>query len=86
MEEKLDQELKNRTKMSDERNAAVAMQEAHKGKAFWSDELEDEYLDNMLRNEGKIQGMLAMLAIMRTTSSKVELKRARIRIEYANKD
>lgn len=82
MELKLDQTMKARQELMDQRNQAVEAEEANPGKAFWSDELEDEYLDNMLKNEGKIQGMLQMLAIMRSTNMKTELTRAKARKQY----
>lgn len=82
MELKLDETLNARQELMDTRNRAVEAEEEQKGKAFWSDELEDEYLDNMLKNEGKVQGMLIMLGIMRSTSAKTELERARARIRY----
>ena len=47
-----------------------------------SDQDADDHLDWMLRNEGKVQGMLIMLGIMRSTSMKVELQRSRDRIKY----
>lgn len=46
-----------------------------------SDEEQDEYLDWMLKNEGEIRGMLKQVALWRSTSVKVELDRAKIRIE-----
>lgn len=49
-----------------------------------SDEEEDEHYDKMLESEGYIKGCLRMLAIMRSTTPKVELQRARIRIQYGN--
>jgi hypothetical protein len=82
MEVKLDDTLKTREVMIKTRDAAVEAEEAHPGKAFWSDELEDKYLDDMLRNEGKVQGMLVMLGIMRSTNMKTELTRAKARIKY----
>ena len=36
----------------------------------------------LAKSEGRIQGMLAQLAIMRSTSSKVELTRAKVRIKH----
>jgi hypothetical protein len=38
----------------------------------------------LARSEGKVQGMLVQLAIMRTTTSKVELTRARARIRHGS--
>ena len=46
------------------------------------DKAADEHLDWMLRNEGKVQGMLIMLGIMRSTTMKTELERSRNRIKY----
>jgi len=37
----------------------------------------------LARSEGKVQGMLAQLAIMRSTSSRTELTRAKARIKHA---
>lgn len=82
MEMKLDDTLRARNEMIETRDSALEAEEKQPGKAFWSDELEDEYLDNMLRNEGKIQGMLSMLSIMRSTNMKVELTRAKMRIKH----
>ena len=82
MELKLDETLKLRTSMMNDRDSALQAEEDNPGKAFWSDELEDNYLDDMLKNEGKIQGMLIMLGIMRSTNSKTELQRAKARIKY----
>lgn len=82
MEMKLDQTLTARTEMMMQRDASVEADNKPDGKAYWSDELEDEYLDNMLKNEGKVQGMLAMLAIMRSTEMKTELARAKVRIAH----
>jgi hypothetical protein len=85
MEMKLDQTVKARQELIDTRNAAVDAEEKQPGKAFWSDELEDEYLDNMLKNEGKVQGMLIMLGIMRSTGMKTELTRSKARISHGVK-
>lgn len=82
MEDSVDAEIVEREKKTAERDAAVAMQEKFPKKAFWSDDLEDEYYDWMLKNEGKILGMLKMLAIMRSTSMKTEQNRAKARIKY----
>lgn len=46
------------------------------------DEEANAHLDWMLRNEGKIQGMLIMLGIMRSTNMKTELQRCKDRIKY----
>ena len=46
------------------------------------DEEENEYIDWMLQSEGFVKGCLRMLAIMRSTTPKKELERARIRIQY----
>ncbi|AZS06625.1 hypothetical protein SEA_JACOREN57_61 [Mycobacterium phage JacoRen57] len=80
MELALDDEMQARQGMIEERNKAKQAEQDNPGKAFWSDELEDKYLDNMLRNEGKVQGMLKMLAIMRSTNMKTELNRSKARI------
>ena len=48
-----------------------------------SDAEEDAHLDWMCESEGFIKGCLKMLAIMRSTTPKKELERARIRIQYA---
>lgn len=37
----------------------------------------------LAKNEGKVQGMLQMLGIMRSTGMKVELTRAKARIAHA---
>lgn len=37
-------------------------------------------------NRGKIQGMLEMIAIMRSTDKKTELERSKIRRQYDGKD
>ena len=47
-----------------------------------SDQDADDHLDWMLRNEGKVQGMLIMIGIMRSTNMKIELQRSRDRIKY----
>ena len=39
----------------------------------------DEKYDECLKSEGKINGMLEMLAIMRSTTKRTELKRSKIR-------
>lgn len=49
------------------------------------DKAADDHLDWMLRNEGKVQGMLIMIGIMRSTSMKVELQRSRDRIKFHGK-
>lgn len=51
-----------------------------------SDAEEDEYYDWMMQSEGMIKGGLKMLAIMRSTTPKVELDRARIRIQEGDFD
>lgn len=45
------------------------------------DEEDSDYIDWMLKNEGQIQGMLKMIAIMRSTSMKDELERSKVRLE-----
>ena len=82
MELKLDETMKARTAMIQDRDSKVSAEEKNPGKAFWSEELEDEYLDAMLRNEGKVQGMLIMLGIMRSTNMKTELTRSKARINH----
>lgn len=47
-----------------------------------SDAEEDAHLDWMCESEGFIKGCLKMLSIMRSTTPKKELERARIRIQY----
>lgn len=42
----------------------------------------DELWEEVVENRGEIRGMLKMLAIMRSTSSKIELQRARNRIKH----
>jgi hypothetical protein len=74
--------MKQRQALIQDRNSKVSAEQAQSGKAFWSEDLENEYLDNMLRNEGKVQGMLSMLGIMRSTSMKVELQRSKARIAH----
>lgn len=56
-----------------------------KEEATVSDSEHDAHLDWMLKSEGKIQGMLTMLAIMRSTSQKVELTRSKARMKYNGK-
>ncbi len=68
-----------------DRDRKVELDEADNGQAHWSDTLEDEYYDAMLKNEGKIQGMLLMLSIMRSTNMKTELTRAKARINHGVK-
>ena len=46
-------------------------------------EAHQEAYDNLMKNEGEIHGMLRMLAIMRSTTNKTELRRARIRLQQA---
>jgi hypothetical protein len=46
-----------------------------------TDEQNDEYYDWCKENEGVIKGELRMLAIMRSTSAKTELDRARARLQ-----
>lgn len=43
---------------------------------------EDEHLDWMCESEGFVKGCLKMLSIMRSTTPRKELERARIRIQY----
>lgn len=45
----------------------------------------DKAWENVVENAGKIRGMLEMLAIMRSTSPKIELRRARERIKHGVK-
>lgn len=47
-----------------------------------SDSEHDAHLDWMLKSEGKIQGMLVMIAIMRSTTPKVELQRSKDRRKF----
>lgn len=73
-------------KMGDELDKALEergkkMQE-HAGEEELSDDEENDYLDWMLQSEGFVKGCLRMLAIMRSTTPKKELERARIRIQY----
>ncbi len=49
-------------------------------------EMTDEEYDWALQSEGMIKGGLKMLAIMRSTTPKVELDRARIRIQGGDFD
>ena len=53
------------------------------GETELSDAEEDAHLDWMCESEGFIKGCLKMLSIMRSTTPKKELERARIRIQYA---
>jgi hypothetical protein len=46
------------------------------------DPSEETLMGDMLKNEGKVQGMLKMVGIMRSTSMKMELARARARLQY----
>lgn len=46
----------------------------------------DQSYDDLLKNEGKVQGMLQMLGIMRSTGMKVELTRAKARMAHAQHD
>lgn len=46
---------------------------------------EDAAWEAVCENAGKIRGMLEMLAIMRSTSPKIELQRARARIKHGAK-
>lgn len=85
MELKLDETLQARQTMIEDRQSKVDLDEQPNGQAHWSDELENEYLDNMLKNEGKVQGMLAMISIMRSTTMKTELTRAKARIKHGVK-
>jgi hypothetical protein len=85
MELKLDNTMKARTQTIAERDRNVALDEADNGQAHWSDELENDHIDNLLRSEGEIKGMLAMLAIMRSTTMKTELQRSKLRIQYGVK-
>ena|SRR6478735_2580963 len=82
MEEKLDETMQARQTLLKERDSKVQADESSNGQAHWSDDLEDEYLDSMLKNEGKIQGMLVMLGIMRSTNMKVELARSKARMKF----
>ena len=85
MELKLDETMQLRQDMIAERDKAVELDEQDNGQAHWSDELEVKYLDDMLRNEGKVQGMLSMLGIMRSTNMKIELNRSKARINHGVK-
>ena len=71
MEEKLDQTLIERANLTRSYDVAT------------DDETKDDLIDSLLNNEGRIQGMLLMLAIMRSTTNKTELQRARARIKHA---
>lgn len=84
MEIKLDETLKARAEK------AALWNEGEQGRRHTEtveefDDRSNKYIDWMINNEGKIQGMLVMLGIMRSTSAKVELKRARIRQQYKEK-
>lgn len=65
-------------------------QEREQTAAYWaadkeataSDSEHDAHLDWMLKSEGKIHGMLTMIAIMRSTSPKVELQRSKDRRKF----
>jgi hypothetical protein len=46
------------------------------------EEEDDKAWEAVVENAGEIKGMLKMLAIMRSTSSKIELQRARARIKH----
>ena len=46
------------------------------------EEADDKAWEAVVENAGEIKGMLKMLAIMRSTTSKVELQRARARIKH----
>lgn len=74
MEKKLDDTREER-----ERTAAIW---AADKEATASDSEHDAHLDWMLKSEGKIQGMLVMIAIMRSTTPKVELQRSKDRRKF----
>lgn len=84
------------TLMEKMENEIVAQLEARGAKLAWfkaqgtegsdlSDDENDEYYDWCKENEGVIKGELRMLAIMRSTTPKVELERARTRVEMGVK-
>lgn len=64
MEERLDKTLKERRDLTTKHDLEESWQS----------------YDALIRNEGKVQGMLQMLGIIRSTGMKVELTRAKARM------
>ena len=80
MGDELDKALEERGKrMQDHQHALDKLPD---GQDELSDDEENDYLDWMLQSEGYVKGCLRMMAIMRSTTPKKELERARIRIQY----
>lgn len=73
MEQKLDDTFKDREEL------------AAQDTDLMPDAEHDAHLDKMLKNEGRIQGMLIMLGIMRSTNMKTELERSKTRRRYGVK-
>ena len=73
MEQKLDNTFKDREEL------------ANQDTELMPDAEHDAHLDAMLKNEGRIQGMLIMLGIMRSTNMKTELERSKTRRRYGVK-
>lgn len=73
MEQKLDDTFKDREEL------------ASQDTELMPDAEHDAHLDAMLKNEGRIQGMLIMLGIMRSTNMKTELERSKTRRRYGVK-
>lgn len=73
MEDELDQTMRHREDLM--RQHDLMPEEA-------DDDQVGEIIDDLLKNEGRIQGMLKMLGIMRSTGMKTELTRARARIKH----
>lgn len=48
------------------------------------EEADDKAWEAMVENRGEIRGQLKMLAIMRSTTGKIELERAKARIKHDN--
>lgn len=69
-------------KMGDELDRALAERGAKLRETEGEEDLSDEDYDWLLQSEGFIKGCLRMLAIMRSTTPKAELERAKIRIQY----
>lgn len=84
MGDELDRALKERgERMQDYQHQKDQLPD---GETELSDDDENDHLDWMLESEGYIKGCLRMLAIMRSTTPKKELERARIRIQYGQEE
>lgn len=79
MEERLDETIHERTRLRQDWEHAEDLSQVE------DDPSVEKAYEDVVENAGKIRGMLEMLGIMRSTSAKIELKRARARISHGVK-